>query len=273
MLNKVNVYKNPDWIKAEITLAETFDHRMISLLRAINHSGSISQAAKQIELSYRCAWLLVEKANTFSSQQLINCSKGGKNGGGACLTSSGKALLALFSRLEEQHSLYLQRVNQCLNGDAFAQSLLEPLNINTRSYNKLFAKVIHLQPNLEDTDIIVQLYGGERVVASLSLDEFEPLNLSIGKTVLLLIGNEDIDIANAFDTSQFSTRNSLHSSIVGLKLLAGAYEVVLRVIGGDTLRTIVTADSVENLKLKPGISIRALFKSCDVILAVKDDGR
>jgi len=54
------------WVEGELRLVGGLDSRMIGLLRAIGQSGSINQAAKQIGLSYKGAWQMIERANNLA---------------------------------------------------------------------------------------------------------------------------------------------------------------------------------------------------------------
>ena len=77
--------------------------RMV-LLERIREFGSISGAAKSMKMSYKHAWDLVDSMNRHSREPLVSTSKGGKGGGGACLTQTGELALkeyaALLDRLD-----------------------------------------------------------------------------------------------------------------------------------------------------------------------------
>ncbi|HEV7816374.1 MAG TPA: LysR family transcriptional regulator, partial [Janthinobacterium sp.] len=66
------------------------------LLEAIQQSGSISAAARRMDMSYRRAWLLVDVMNRSFRAQLVSSAVGGQRGGGAHLTETGIAVLAQF---------------------------------------------------------------------------------------------------------------------------------------------------------------------------------
>ncbi|MEY2758373.1 MAG: hypothetical protein RIR33_2151 [Pseudomonadota bacterium] len=70
------------------------------LLERISAEGSISKAAKAMEMSYSRAWQLVDAMNQAFRQPLVESSAGGKKGGGAVLTRTGEEVLTLFRRME-----------------------------------------------------------------------------------------------------------------------------------------------------------------------------
>ena len=69
------------------------------LLEAIDTSGSISAAAKQMGMSYRRAWELVDVMNKCFKQPLVLSSPGGQHGGGAQLTEFGYLILKTYRDL------------------------------------------------------------------------------------------------------------------------------------------------------------------------------
>ncbi len=68
----------------------------VVLLERIREHGSISAAARSMEMSYRHAWKLVDSMNRQSRKILVERSTGGKGGGGARLTRAGEKAVAEF---------------------------------------------------------------------------------------------------------------------------------------------------------------------------------
>jgi molybdate transport system regulatory protein len=63
------------------------------LLQLIDTHGSISAAARSMNMSYRQAWSLVDQLNAAFKEPVVVSKTGGKSGGGAHLTDFGKLLL------------------------------------------------------------------------------------------------------------------------------------------------------------------------------------
>ena len=74
----------------------------IELMEAIDRWRSISAAARQIGMSYRHAWLLVQSVNEAAGQPLVESAVGGIQGGGARLTELGQHAVAVFRQLQQQ---------------------------------------------------------------------------------------------------------------------------------------------------------------------------
>jgi molybdate transport system regulatory protein len=75
-----------------------------ALLERIAASGSISAAARDMGMSYRRAWQLVEAINASFAEPVVVTATGGKRGGGASVTPFGRDLVARFHAMEDKAS-------------------------------------------------------------------------------------------------------------------------------------------------------------------------
>jgi len=73
----------------------------VDLLEAIDACGAISRAAKQVPLSYRRAWDMVDTMNRCFKKPLVEMSTGGRGGGGAKLTPYGRRVVRLYRAMEK----------------------------------------------------------------------------------------------------------------------------------------------------------------------------
>lgn len=74
----------------------------IELLEAIDATGSITAAARQLGMSYRRAWMLVETMNQCFKRPVVDAETGGKRGGGTRLTDVGKDVVRHYRDIEEE---------------------------------------------------------------------------------------------------------------------------------------------------------------------------
>jgi molybdate transport system regulatory protein len=74
----------------------------IALLEAIRSAGSISGAGRQMRMSYRKAWLLVDEINCALREPAVATATGGGKGGGATLTPTGEQLVRLYYDIESE---------------------------------------------------------------------------------------------------------------------------------------------------------------------------
>ncbi|MBU2531114.1 MAG: winged helix-turn-helix domain-containing protein [Alphaproteobacteria bacterium] len=72
-----------------------------ALLHGIKETGSIAAAGRRMGMSYKRAWYLIDTLNGHFGQPMVETVKGGRNGGGAKLTSLGEQVLASYREMEE----------------------------------------------------------------------------------------------------------------------------------------------------------------------------
>ncbi|TXG35346.1 winged helix-turn-helix domain-containing protein [Seonamhaeicola maritimus] len=89
--------KSRIWIESEnnVLLGEGRVH----LLKAIQDTGSLSKAAKSLNISYKKAWQLLDSVNKSAKKPVTINSIGGKGGGGAQLTEYGASLIKAFDEI------------------------------------------------------------------------------------------------------------------------------------------------------------------------------
>ncbi len=76
-------------------------HGKIRLLELIEKLGSISSAAREMKMSYRRAWLLMDEVNSMFREPVIETQLGGKGGGHAKLTEFGRKIVTLYRGVEK----------------------------------------------------------------------------------------------------------------------------------------------------------------------------
>jgi molybdate transport system regulatory protein len=72
------------------------------LLALIEKHGSISAAAREMGMSYRRAWTLVETMNRTFREPVVAAATGGRGGGGAEVTEFGREALRRYRAMEEK---------------------------------------------------------------------------------------------------------------------------------------------------------------------------
>ena len=94
------------------------DPTKIALLEAIEAKGSISAAARSLEISYRYAWRLVQSVNDMFSSPAVVTEIGGNNRGGAKLTGTGTQVVAIYHAIQSQAHTASANELQALNAMA-----------------------------------------------------------------------------------------------------------------------------------------------------------
>ncbi|MFN4191496.1 MAG: winged helix-turn-helix domain-containing protein [Tabrizicola sp.] len=73
-----------------------------ALLEHIAVTGSIAAAARDLGMSYKRAWMLIETLNAMFDKPLVESSRGGTGKGGAVLTDRGREVLDEYRAVEKE---------------------------------------------------------------------------------------------------------------------------------------------------------------------------
>lgn len=83
----------------------------IQLLELIIEHGSISKAAKAMEMSYKRAWDLITSMNSQATKPFVITQVGGKSGGGAIVTPEGLQAIEAYKSLQARFQAFLAQEN------------------------------------------------------------------------------------------------------------------------------------------------------------------
>lgn len=93
----------PDsFIRVHVARTNAIGPGKADLLQVVAETGSIAEAARRLDMSYRCAWSLVKALNKSFSAPPIETRKGDPAGGSAALTATGQEVLTLYRAMERR---------------------------------------------------------------------------------------------------------------------------------------------------------------------------
>ena len=159
----------------------------VELLEKINASNSIAEAARQLGMSYKTAWDMVNGMNNLADQPLVVRVKGGRQGGGTILTDYGQQVIANYRAMEQEHKTMLAALERRYPHFGQLQALDRRLQLYTSARNQLAATIrelhIHGQHVIADLDL-----GNETLLqVQLTHTSVETLDLHPGRQVIALI--------------------------------------------------------------------------------------
>lgn len=244
-------------------------HGRIDLLRRIGETGSISQAAKSMSMSYKQAWDAVDAMNNLSAQPLVRRQVGGRHGGGTELTDDGRRLIAVFEAAEQEHRRFLAGLSRRIKDFDRFHNLLGVLNMKVSARNHLRGVVSAITPGAVNAEVRLDI-NGTPLIAIVTNESVQALGLAVGVEAFALIKASFVILATDEVGLRTSARNRLCGSIERISEGAVNTEVVLALDGGARLTAVVTIESARTLDLNEGGRACALIKASHVILAVQD---
>ena len=243
--------------------------RRIALLEQIAETGSITAAAKAVDLSYKAAWDAVAAMNNLADAPLVERTTGGKGGGGTRLTARGAQLVASFRAMEAEHRRFLAALNDQVARVGDDLRLLRSMLMQTSARNQFAGRVARLTRGAVNDEVELQLSGGDHLTAIVTHESSASLGLVEGREVIALVKASSVLVAIDDGAAlKLSARNQLRGRVV--KCTAGAVndEVVIALQGGNTIAAIITHDSAQRLALAEGTAAIAVFKASSVIVGV-----
>jgi molybdate transport system regulatory protein len=216
-------------------LVDSSADKRLDVLRQIAAGHSISQAAREVGISYKAAWQAIDTLSNLSGQPLVERTVGGVGGGGAQITPHGEQLLSLADALAQARQQVLARFSQ---GMQLASS---GFGLRTSMRNQLPCRVVQCEPASPDDPMVwVQLStaGGAGLTASVTRESADLLGLAPGLEVLTLCKATAVSVlsaaqaATAVKGDAAAHRCSLEGRVERVSKGADRDEVVLALEGG-----------------------------------------
>ena len=206
----------------------SLDNKKYQLLQSILDTGSLTNAAKEIKVSYRTALNYIEKMESALDVKIVSTTKGGKGGGGGTsLTDDGYSIL-----------------KECKKINAIME--------------------LHKDVNEIEADIVD--INAEKGVMTIKMNQFEinaPLNRNyvVGDKILALISYDNIFLM--LEPQSSSIRNVLKGQIIEMR----RNNEIIRVKGdvdGTVLCSDITVSAEKELNLNIGTEVYVGFKAMSV---------
>lgn len=258
----------------ELSAGQFLGDTRIRLLEAIEHCGSISQAAKEVPLSYKAAWDAVDAMNNLAEQPLVERAVGGRHGGGTVLTDYGRRVVTAFRAMESEYQLALDRVAASLarpdSEDPQAlRRLMRSVSISTSARNQFVGPVTTLRAGDVTYEVGIRFDGHNEIVAQISAEGAEQMGLAIGRELHAWVNSSAVILVTD-EKVRLSARNQLWGEVLRIHEGPVAVDVVLSLPAGRTVSAIITRESLMELDLREGVRACAVFKASSVTLCAFD---
>jgi len=117
VLQKNAVYKVTGSLWIECNGERFFGPGRVELLERIDATGSINKAARQMGMSYKKAWEMINALNSQTSRPFVITQTGGEKGGGSVITDEAKELITYHKQLRKRFAEFLEKETKLFNAD------------------------------------------------------------------------------------------------------------------------------------------------------------
>jgi molybdate transport system regulatory protein len=234
----------------------------LALLAAIQASGSISAAARQVGLSYKGAWQMLDAMNRGSHEPLFKPVSGGKGGGGTVLTARGEAVLSAGALLER----LTQTLADALDG-RHEGALLARLGLQTSARNQFVGHVGAIALGAVNDLVGVHLAQGETLQVSVTHESCRKMKLAPGGEVLAIFKAGAILLASPDAAQRIALPNKLLGRVGHIQAGEVNSELTLDLANDMKLHAVLDHATLCRLGFAPGAPACALISPSDIILA------
>jgi molybdate transport system regulatory protein len=240
----------------------------IQLLEKIDELGSISRAAKALEVSYKTAWDMARTINNLAPMPLVDRLAGGKGGGRTCLTNEGKKILEQYQIVQGELQRVLDNLGSRLGDTEGLMLFLRRTTMKVSARNTFAGTVTGIINGAVNAEVTLALQGGTPLVAVVTNGAVANLGLTVGMEAYAIIKASSVIIGTELHDSKVSARNIFCGTVATIVEGPVNTEVDIEIGGGNVVSAVITHGSSENLGLKAGGHACAMFKASSVILGV-----
>jgi molybdate transport system regulatory protein len=115
LLSKESNYKVTGSLWIECDEQRFFGPGRVELLERIDQTGSINKAAKQMGMSYKKAWEMINALNSQASKPFVITQTGGEKGGGSIITTEARQFIAYHAELRQRFVDFLETETRQMN--------------------------------------------------------------------------------------------------------------------------------------------------------------
>jgi molybdate transport system regulatory protein len=148
----------------------------IALLRSIQNKGTLTDAAKDVGISYKTACTWLDALNNAADEPLLIASHGGNTRGGTILSDLGKTILERYERIEKLHA----KMQMELEIAGELSGFLQRLRLRTSARNHLHGTIVSISDGIVQCIVTIQLSPHLAIQAKVSHNAILEMELSVG---------------------------------------------------------------------------------------------
>lgn len=164
--------------------AIVLDQTDAALLRYVAETGSLTQAANVVGMSYRNAWDRVERVEAKLGRRLIERKAGGRSGGSAKVTEEGRTLLKDF-----------RKTRKLLFDTLDDKEAWEDVGYKLSARNRLRAKVVEVKTGAVTSQVKMRLVSTNVLTSVITNEAVDDLALKEGDEVEAIVKSTDVLVA------------------------------------------------------------------------------
>jgi molybdate transport system regulatory protein len=162
-----------------------FGKGVMSLLDKIEELGTLSGAAKSLNMSYRHAWGIIKRIEKRIGEPLLHTYKGGKlGGGGTKLTSTGKNLKKDF-----------KKINKVFNKTYEDKLSWEGLDMKISARNRIKGFVVSLEKGEIAAKIKIKTNSPCIITSLITSEAVDDLKIKEGDNVVAVVKATEVMIS------------------------------------------------------------------------------
>lgn len=256
----------PKQINSKMWISPSKDMRLgkgrVELLEHIHATGSISQAAKIMKMSYKAAWDSIKALNTH--ELIVEKQTGGKHGGGSKLTARGLEYIEVYKELESIQGYFLGSLGGRIDSIKNLKTLTSKLTLRTSARNQLHTTISQIEQTDHNTMLTLALNDYQDIKVSITHKSLEEMDLKEQMSIVVLLKASSITLHEKCPTDV--SYNWLHGTVKSLEISGNYAEASIELENGGEIVASIEAVDCESINI--GNSIWAHFKPSSAIVAI-----
>jgi molybdate transport system regulatory protein len=201
--------------------------KRLDILQRIGDVGSISEAARGAQVSYKAAWQALETLSNLAGTPLVEKVVGGSGGGGARLTPAGAQLLEAAQLLNQARDSVLSTLEK-REGKALNFSGLLGLGLRTSMRNQLPCTVQSITRKAGFARVQLELANAMVLASKITIESAELLGLHEDMTALALCKATAVTVATHIESRD--GLNLLQGEVLSNDLVTPGAEVAVQLM-------------------------------------------